>query len=356
MNQNRNNSPNHDSTGETISWVIIIVLLIAAWPIGLALLLWRGLRGKKPIDFPNRADWEGTAADAPEFRSPLEKKSGKFASAVLLLVSIVLFIAGASFFIAAIESLRISFRYVLSDLLLSAFFIVGGIVTFFSRRVVTGRIVRYKKHYAASKGRGIVLISDLARTAGVSEKAAARDLTVMITAGYFPRHVYIDIELSCLVLNAEEAEAARDVIRAGFRPEDEVNENQYMAILNELRELHGAIADFAISEKVTEIEDLAAKIFRIVEEEPSKLPQIRRFMSYYLPTTLKLLRSYATLEKQGIKGENITAAKENIGRILDTLVQGYEKQLDQLFKSDMIDLGADISVLENMMQQDGLAK
>jgi 5-bromo-4-chloroindolyl phosphate hydrolysis protein len=77
-------------------------------------------------------------------------------------------------------------------------------------------------------------------------------------------------------------------------------------------------------------------------------------MSYYLPTTLKLVRSYATLEKQGVKGENITSTKKSIGEILDTLSVGYEQQLDQLFKSDAIDIAADINVLENLMQQDGL--
>jgi len=77
-------------------------------------------------------------------------------------------------------------------------------------------------------------------------------------------------------------------------------------------------------------------------------------VSYYLPTTLKLVRSYATLEKQGVKGENILSAKQSIRNILDTLTTGYEQQLDQLFKSDAIDIAADISVLENLMQQDGL--
>jgi hypothetical protein len=78
-------------------------------------------------------------------------------------------------------------------------------------------------------------------------------------------------------------------------------------------------------------------------------------MNYYLPTTLKLLRSYATLEKQGVGGENITSATESIGNVLDTLTKGYEQQLDQLFKSDVIDIASDIDVLENMMKQDGLS-
>ena len=78
-------------------------------------------------------------------------------------------------------------------------------------------------------------------------------------------------------------------------------------------------------------------------------------MDYYLPTTLKLLRSYATLESQGIEGDNINSAKGDIGRILDTLSHGFEQQLDQLFKADALDISSDIDVLESMMEQDGLA-
>ena len=77
-------------------------------------------------------------------------------------------------------------------------------------------------------------------------------------------------------------------------------------------------------------------------------------MSYYLPTTLKLLDSYATFEKQGITGENIDSARMNIEKTLDTLVQGFSQQLDQLFTADVLDISADIDVLENMMKKDGL--
>jgi hypothetical protein len=77
-------------------------------------------------------------------------------------------------------------------------------------------------------------------------------------------------------------------------------------------------------------------------------------MSYYLPTTLKLLHSYETLERQGVDGENITAAKQDIARVLDTLADGYEQQLDRLFRADKLDITSEINVLENMLKQDGL--
>ena len=60
------------------------------------------------------------------------------------------------------------------------------------------------------------------------------------------------------------------------------------------------------------------------------------------------------LEKQGISGSNITTTKAEIERILDTLIVGYEKQLDNLFGADAIDISSDIDVLETMLKQDGL--
>ena len=110
-----------------------------------------------------------------------------------------------------------------------------------------------------------------------------------------------------------------------------------------------------ISQKVDKIEELTAKIFKIVDESPDKRPRIDRFLSYYLPTTTKLLRAYSTFEKQGIKGENISKAKEKIARTLDTLISGFELQLDQLFEADVMDIAAEINVLENLMKQDGLS-
>ena len=77
-------------------------------------------------------------------------------------------------------------------------------------------------------------------------------------------------------------------------------------------------------------------------------------MSYYLPTTLKLLRTYSSLERQGIEGDNIDAAKEDIERILDTLVKGFAGQLDRLFQNEVIDISTDIEVLETMMKRDDL--
>ena len=78
-------------------------------------------------------------------------------------------------------------------------------------------------------------------------------------------------------------------------------------------------------------------------------------MSYYLPTTLKILRAYAQLEDQEVEGENISAAMERIENMMDKVVEGFEKQLDQLFQGDALDITADVEVLERMLAKDGLS-
>ena len=77
-------------------------------------------------------------------------------------------------------------------------------------------------------------------------------------------------------------------------------------------------------------------------------------MQYYLPTLLKLLRSYDHMEEQGIRGENIRRTMQEIETVLDTVVEAFNKQLDNLFQEEALDISSDIQVLENMMSQEGL--
>ena len=113
--------------------------------------------------------------------------------------------------------------------------------------------------------------------------------------------------------------------------------------------------NLAISE-MKRLKDLSAKIFAQVKSDPSKLPQIRKFMDYYLPTTLKLLNAYDRMGAQGVSGENIDATMQRVESMMGTIVTAFEKQLDMLFGSEAMDISADITVLENMMKREGLSE
>ena len=134
----------------------------------------------------------------------------------------------------------------------------------------------------------------------------------------------------------------------------EAEKDQYQKYLDELRDVNDAIPDEEMSNKISRLEAVSAKIFEQAKTDPEKLPRMRKFMEYYLPTSLKLLQTYAELDAQGVEGENISESKRRIEQTMDTLVQAFETQLDQLFQSDAMDVSADIDVMENMLRADGL--
>ena len=125
--------------------------------------------------------------------------------------------------------------------------------------------------------------------------------------------------------------------------------------VSEMRRLDDAIADEKISQDIRRLEAVSQKIFDQVKAEPSKLPQIRQFMDYYLPTTLKLLNAYDRMDSVGVDGDNITGTRTKVENIMGTIVTAFEKQLDALFGADAMDISTDISVLETMLAREGLA-
>ena len=134
---------------------------------------------------------------------------------------------------------------------------------------------------------------------------------------------------------------------------DDLIQQEHGAI-KEMRALNVRIKDEKISRQIDQLERLSDDIFRHVRKYPAKLPQIRKFMSYYLPTTLKLLNTYADVSEQSVRGPNITATMKKIEAMMDTIVIAFEKQLDSLFGTEALDISTDITVMENMLQREGV--
>lgn len=127
--------------------------------------------------------------------------------------------------------------------------------------------------------------------------------------------------------------------------------NEYII---KLREANVAIEDEGVSNSIDRMEAACKGIFEYVKDRPQKIPQIKKFMNYYLPTTLKLLDSYKKLSRQQVKGENISATMFDIEGMMQTIATAFEKQLDGLFGEEAMDIQADITVFESILQQEGL--
>ncbi|MFR1051581.1 MAG: 5-bromo-4-chloroindolyl phosphate hydrolysis family protein [Oscillospiraceae bacterium] len=124
--------------------------------------------------------------------------------------------------------------------------------------------------------------------------------------------------------------------------------------LAEMRRLNDNIPGEKISAQIDRLEEDTRKIITHVVSHPEKLGQIRKFMNYYLPTTLKLLNAYDRMGEAGVSGANINGARGKIETMMDTIVSAFDKQLDALFADEALDISTDITVMENLLKQEGL--
>lgn len=128
------------------------------------------------------------------------------------------------------------------------------------------------------------------------------------------------------------------------------------AYVAKIRKCNDAIPGEVISAKIDHMELLVNRIFDRVEQKPESVGDIRKLMEYYLPTTIKLLETYAEMDAQPVGGENIQSTKKEIEESLDTINAAFEKLLDSLFQDTAWDVSSDISVLKTMLAQEGLGE
>lgn len=188
--------------------------------------------------------------------------------------------------------------------------------------------------------------------------AAAWVLYALLFPLYRPGHFVIALAASAVVYGIARL-FCKDIVeevpeepKTTGNPELDQMVSEGQGALDEMRRLNDSIQDAAISAQIERLSQVSGKIFQQVQKNPSQLPQIRKFMSYYLPTTLKLLENYASFEEAGVSGENLSQAKAKIEKTMDSIVAGFEHQLDELYRTDAMDIDSDIRVMETMLRRD----
>ena len=126
--------------------------------------------------------------------------------------------------------------------------------------------------------------------------------------------------------------------------------------MKKLRESNAALPDPQITAQLDRIDHAAGKIFEALEKEPRQALNVRKFMNYYLPTTVKLLDQYRTLTGTGIESGNIAKSKTAVENSLGMIADAFEKQLDNLYGDTQMDITSDVQVLETMMASEGLTE
>lgn len=243
---------------------------------------------------------------------------------------------------------------------------------------LSGRARRFKRYTKTIGDRTYCQVKELASAVGKSEKVVVRDIRRLIENRAFTNG-HLDMQNTCLMLDdatyrqyletqeayrqrtLEEQERQR-TDRSIFSSEGIDNPELVRAIeegnryIEAVRRANDAIPGEEISQKLYRLEALIRKIFEVLKQKPEQLPKLRKFMQYYMPTTLKLVQTYQELDAQPASGENIQQSKAEIEKTLDTINLAYEKLLDSFFEDAAIDIKSDITVLETMLAQEGLTE
>ena len=234
------------------------------------------------------------------------------------------------------------------------------LIMIFCGFALQGRVKRFKAYMQRMKGAKFCPVELLASSIGRTKKFVVKDLKKMIRLGFFPDG-HLDDEQTCLMLDYETYQyylEAKENMKKQQEAEEASEENAALAegrrYIRQIREANDAIPAQDVSEKLSRLEDITTRIFDCVEQRPEKMPEIRKFMSYYLPTTLKLVNTYREFYEQPVESRNIAGAKKNIEGALDTINTAFENLLDSLYQDDAMDVSTDISVLKSMLAQEGL--
>ena len=360
------------------SWIFIAVMFTVAWPIGLILLFIKlSESGNKRKNARRTAGQSGqrtsqrvTAASpqAEKARSAVEQvtrtpdytdKGAK----VMKIIGAAVAILGAFFLVQQVDYFEL--RYAIKwhewmDLLRQVFYpmgmMAGGVSLLLGSGAMKRRQRRFATYLRTVGQKQAVPLDYLARAADVSRKRVEKDVNLMLEKGMWGDEAYIDLGSGMLFKSQEAATAYFDKTRQLQQtPEPAVPPQAsegYAGTLRQIRELNDRIADEALSAKIDRIEQVSGRIFKAIEDAPAKKNAAGTFLNYYLPTTLKLLENYAAFEEAGVSGENLSQAKSRIEATMDSIVAGFEHQLDELYRTDAMDIDSDIRVMETMLRRD----
>ena len=154
---------------------------------------------------------------------------------------------------------------------------------------------------------------------------------------------------------SKSAAAPERVEKKSYGPEIDPIVEEGNRALSEMGRLYMSIKDTEVRKKINELMRITDKITQDAIADPSDIPQIKKFMNYYLPTTIKLLNAYDRMSAQGIEGENLDKSMKSINEMLDAAIEAFKKRLDSLFEDQALDIETDIKVMNTMLAREGLS-
>lgn len=261
-----------------------------------------------------------------------------------------------------------------ASLVASGLFFAAGLGIGIRGTRVTGRAERYKRYVEMVKDRLYCPIREIADKTGKSERFVISDIKKMLQLGMF-KQGRLDEKETCLIAsdamynqymltqkNYEEEQKKLEIEKMAEERRQQEKERLGEAgeVIEEgksyvrlIRQCNDEIPGEEMSDKLDRLEILVTRIFEQVEKEPELAPELRKMLSFYLPTTKKLLEAYRDLDRQQLDLSNVEQTKREIENAVDNINEAFEKFLDELFREKAWDIQSDISALHTILKQDG---
>lgn len=121
--------------------------------------------------------------------------------------------------------------------------------------------------------------------------------------------------------------------------------------LMNLRRMIMQVNSTEIRRKGNEVCALIDKILQTLRQKPEKIPQVRQFFNYYIPTLGEVISKFERFEESGVPAEDMTAKVSNY---LTDVKAAMNKQYAALFADDVLDMTVDIEAMTMAVKRDGL--
>lgn len=249
------------------------------------------------------------------------------------------------------------------------------------------RLQRAEKYVELAGNNHYINLDELALHTNKTRKYILKDVRKMLEAGYFPEG-HLDSQATCLMLDDKiyreylalekqrklqereqkaqelrqsavskkpETQAEVQPVAAAERSELDEMIAEGQECIKKLRNMNDNIPGEEISAKLFRLENLLKEIFDGLKEHPEQMPQMKKFMNYYLPTTLKLVAAYEEFDDLSSQSAEILEAKAEIEKTLDTINSAFEELLNRMFRETAYDVTTDAQVLQTMLAKEGLA-
>lgn len=134
-------------------------------------------------------------------------------------------------------------------------------------------------------------------------------------------------------------------------PEQEEILKKGRSNLSQLRIMAMRVRSTPIRTKATAICGSVEKILNVLREKPESIPAVRQFLNYYLPTLGEIITKYERVERSGVDMQDMTA---KVSEYLDKIAAAMDKQYENLFQSDFLDMTVEMEAMTMACKRDGL--